>query len=273
MKKALSVFCLSLGLIFGGFIVASAVNCPTSFPASLSDWYTGCTIPSSWANALEQKIGINGSTATSSLDYQINHIFTSYGSEQIATSALPFVPLALTSLSATNPITYNTSTGAIGWTNSLGYLTGITFGGITSSTYQVGTGLAMSASGTLSNVALVPSVATTTKDIYDISVATSDAPQFISDVPATFTLRQVNCYNDNVAGNTFTFNIAASTTITTTATPASSSLIFNIPITCTATSTIYTTSTFATSTIGAGKTLWVEFTAASTTGAHIGIDY
>jgi hypothetical protein len=92
MKKKLSIlFALALFLSLGFASHADAVTCPSSFPTSLSNWFAGCTIPSSWANALEEKIGINGSASTTSLDYQINGIFTSYGSEIVASSAVPWL--------------------------------------------------------------------------------------------------------------------------------------------------------------------------------------
>jgi hypothetical protein len=80
MKKRLWIACASVGLLLGSFFVASAVNCNNVFPVGLNNFYAGCAIPSSWANALEAKLGITHSTTTSSLDYQINSIFTSYGS-------------------------------------------------------------------------------------------------------------------------------------------------------------------------------------------------
>lgn len=91
MKKLL-IICASVGAILGGFILASAANnCGQVFPTGLNNYVANCIVPSSWANALEAKIGIVGSTATSSLDYQINDIFTSYGSEQVASSAVPWI--------------------------------------------------------------------------------------------------------------------------------------------------------------------------------------
>ena len=44
----------------------------------------------------------------------------------LSLATFPTNYITLSSLSATNPITYNNSTGAIGWTNSNGYITGIT---------------------------------------------------------------------------------------------------------------------------------------------------
>ena len=125
MKKLLTI-AASLAILFGGLVgvdrIALATNCGQTFPTSLNGYVSGCTIPSSWGNALESKLGVTGSAVTSSLDYQINHIFTSYGSEVIATSALPGVVLFNTSLSGSAPITYNSSTGVIGWTNSNNYI-------------------------------------------------------------------------------------------------------------------------------------------------------
>lgn len=42
------------------------------FPTSLNDWSSGETIESSWADALENKIGIDNSADTNSLDYKVS---------------------------------------------------------------------------------------------------------------------------------------------------------------------------------------------------------
>jgi hypothetical protein len=89
MKKLLSLLAFALiagALIFGSLTIVYATNCGQVFPTSLNNYVAGCTIPSSWGNALEAKLGITQSNTTTSLDYQINHIFTSYGSEIVASS-------------------------------------------------------------------------------------------------------------------------------------------------------------------------------------------
>lgn len=77
MKKALWITCASLGILLGSFLGAAAVNCGSVFPTLLNNYTAECSIPSSWANALEQKIGINQSTDTTSLDYRVQHIASS----------------------------------------------------------------------------------------------------------------------------------------------------------------------------------------------------
>lgn len=79
----------------GGIFLTSAAECPTAntFPASLNLFATLQCIPRQWANNLEAKVGVTGSASTTSLDYQVNHVFTSYGSEIIATSSLQGVLL------------------------------------------------------------------------------------------------------------------------------------------------------------------------------------
>lgn len=44
-----------------------------AFPSTLSNWASGQTIPSSWGNALEAKIGVDGSAVTTSLDYLLKN--------------------------------------------------------------------------------------------------------------------------------------------------------------------------------------------------------
>ena len=120
---------------------------------------------------------------------------------------------------------------------------------------------------------LLPSIATTTKTIYDIAPATTDYPSFVINSPATTTIKEVDCFNDNAAGNTFTFNIVVSSTVTTGLTYASSSLLFAANQTCTATSTASVLTSFANATIGKGQTAWLWFTAASSTAAHVQISF
>ena len=99
MKKTLYTILTGLGILAGGVLMAhAAVNCGQVFPTSLNGYTSNCIIPSAWAQALESKIGITGSSATSSLDYQINHIFTSYGSESITSSSLPWINYSTVSL-------------------------------------------------------------------------------------------------------------------------------------------------------------------------------
>lgn len=45
-----------------------------SFPSTKSSWSSGQTITSAWGNALEDKIGVDSSADTNSLDYKVNHI-------------------------------------------------------------------------------------------------------------------------------------------------------------------------------------------------------
>lgn len=62
-------------------LTASALTCTNTYPTTLNSYVNGSCIPSAWANALEAKLGINQSTSTTSLDYELNSIFTSYASE------------------------------------------------------------------------------------------------------------------------------------------------------------------------------------------------
>lgn len=159
MKKGILTAALIIGLVFGGFTIASAVNCGMNFPLSLDNYYSGCSIPSSWANALEAKIGIDNSASTTSLDYKVNHIavqatttingtqgsifalkgdgttITSTVSGATTTFSIPantYYPyssnpssyIKRTDLSAAGTgLTYDNGTGAFTWTNP-GYITG-----------------------------------------------------------------------------------------------------------------------------------------------------
>ena len=48
LKTSLVALCVLSVLLFAA--PARAVSCPTTFPTSLSNWYAGCTIPSSWCD-------------------------------------------------------------------------------------------------------------------------------------------------------------------------------------------------------------------------------
>ena len=57
----------------GDSLILGAANV---FPTTLNDWDSGEKISSAWADALEAKIGIDGSAVTTSLDYKINNLST-----------------------------------------------------------------------------------------------------------------------------------------------------------------------------------------------------
>jgi len=56
--------------LVAGFVVAN------TFPTSLNEWSSGDIIEPGWANALEEKIGIDNSTSSSSHDYKLRHLPT-----------------------------------------------------------------------------------------------------------------------------------------------------------------------------------------------------
>ncbi|MDE2098569.1 MAG: hypothetical protein KGL39_15045 [Patescibacteria group bacterium] len=136
MKKLIYSILIGLGLVAGGFAIATGATCTNVFPTSLNNYVSGNCVPSAWGNALEAKLGITGSSATSSLDYMINHIFTSYGSEQVASSALPwinyftasspsstFLQTANNGSDVNNSTTFDTNIGALKATKNLSELT------------------------------------------------------------------------------------------------------------------------------------------------------
>src|SRR3990167_1309963 len=68
MKKNLTIF---LTVIISVFIIGIIVYADTNvFPTTLNDWDDGDIIESSWADAIEAKIGVSGSKVTTSLDYR-----------------------------------------------------------------------------------------------------------------------------------------------------------------------------------------------------------
>ena len=68
MKKILKVLLPSVLMTVLIFGIAFGAN---TFPTSLNTWADGDVIESDWANQLESKIGIDGSTDTDSLDYKV----------------------------------------------------------------------------------------------------------------------------------------------------------------------------------------------------------
>ena len=72
MKNILTNIFLTIVILFFGYlIVAAATN---TFPTSLNSWSDDDTIESEWANALEDKIGIDNSAITTSLDYILKNV-------------------------------------------------------------------------------------------------------------------------------------------------------------------------------------------------------
>lgn len=66
MKNKLFLTVILSTLLIGGIIYAA-----NTFPVSLNDWEEGDLIEEGWANALEDKIGIDDSNVTTSLDYLV----------------------------------------------------------------------------------------------------------------------------------------------------------------------------------------------------------
>jgi hypothetical protein len=104
MKSFLKLFIgISAFLIFfGGQLHSASAACtPVSntFPGSFNSFTANDCIPSAWANALEAKLGITSSSVTSSLDFQINNLFTSYGSEIVKATSTTGLLQTLNNLS------------------------------------------------------------------------------------------------------------------------------------------------------------------------------
>lgn len=111
-KKLLIASVIVLGIVAGFSSKASAAVCTNNFPTSLNSYASGACIPSAWANALEAKLGIDSSTATSSLDYLLNNLFTSYKSDIIKATSTQGLLQTLNNLSdLTNLVAARTNLG------------------------------------------------------------------------------------------------------------------------------------------------------------------
>jgi len=73
----IKILLLTLLLSLSAFGVAFAANV---FPTTLNVWIAGETIEEGWANALEDKIGVDSSAVTSSIDYLIKNASSILGS-------------------------------------------------------------------------------------------------------------------------------------------------------------------------------------------------
>ena len=102
------------------------------------------------------------------------------------------------------------------------------------------------------------------KFAYDNSASsTDDIPLYYA--PQAFTITEIDCVNDNFAGNTVSFNVYAASTRTGTTTK-----VFASNQTCTATSTPMVLTSFASSSIPTSSFVHYVFSSASTTGVTIG---
>ena len=114
----------------------------------------------------------------------------------------------------------------------------------------------------------LPSIATTSKTIYDNNASSTDDVPFILYMPATTTLLKVSCLNDAVVGNTFTFNVVWGAARASTTQKA-----FTSGYTCTSTTTPVSVSITGSSTIPAGSVVRLVNSAALTSGETVQIDY
>ena len=171
-------------------------------------------------------------------------------------------------------------TGNVTGTTTNGSTTfSLTNSGVSSGTYTAGT-FTVASSGiiTAASSVLVPTIATTTKAIVDISPVAGDfIPFFYSET--AYTLKQVDCGNfapvgTSVAGDTFAFQIVASSSLAATSTAQQ---IFSAWTTCTATTSPMIATSFASSSIPAGDWISVQVTSTaanvSTTGFYLDIKY
>jgi hypothetical protein len=117
----------------------------------------------------------------------------------------------------------------------------------------------------------LPTVATTTKGVYDSAPSSTD-DIVIFYTETAFTLKQVDCINDNFAGNTVAFNITWGSTRN-----ATNNNAFTVAQTCSNTSTIQTIAINGSTSVAAGSIirLVASTTAASvsSTGAYVDIKF
>jgi hypothetical protein len=71
MKKYIKTILVTVVALFA---VVSVVWAANTFPTTLNNYSDGDIIPSDWADALESKIGVTGSSVTSSLDYRVSRM-------------------------------------------------------------------------------------------------------------------------------------------------------------------------------------------------------
>lgn len=94
MKKFNLFTAVLVGLLASSTIALAA----NTFPTSLNNWTSGQVISSAWANALEAKIGVNGSTVRSTIDYLLkNGVFTSTSTIAVGTTATTTISSTATS--------------------------------------------------------------------------------------------------------------------------------------------------------------------------------
>ena len=113
-----------------------------------------------------------------------------------------------------------------------------------------------------------PSIATTSKSIYDNSPTATDDLPFTIDMQGAVTLKSVECVNDAVTGNTFTFNIVWGTTRN-----SATSQAFTSNQTCTSITTPTILTPNSATAIPAGSIVRLVMSAASSTGATVQIEY
>jgi hypothetical protein len=279
MKKFLSLLIIA-GAVVGSLLAvdsASAVVCAG---------YQGCTgIGTASSTAVGQYLQVASTSPFLTYQYAnptgatttINGVqgptftFTIIGTSSQSTITTTTAQLFLNLLAYSSGTDINVgSNGVINFVNTSGFITtsSISIGGIASGTFQTGTGIAVSATGTIYIAAPLPSIATTSKTIYDYAPSSTDDIPFNIDMPATTTLQRVECINDNASGNTFTFNIVWGGTRT-----SASSSAFTSGQTCTniATTTVLTPN--GSTTIGVGAIVRLVMSAASSTGATVQIEY
>src|SRR3990167_6170358 len=77
MKKHLKTI---LVILISVFIIFTFVYAANTYPTTLNDWEDGDIIESDWADAIENKLGIDSSAVTTSIDYLIKNSDSKLGS-------------------------------------------------------------------------------------------------------------------------------------------------------------------------------------------------
>ena len=257
----------------GNLAVVSSSGALSTISSSTYITTSSISIGGIFGNVFSTNNGIQVS-ATGTIGLSIP-LSTAYGGTA-TTTALGSNAFNSTAIPTTYVSTYNGVSGAV--THSVigsGNVTSsnATSGSNTTTTLSITGIIGASNGGTATTTALgsyaflssgLPSIATTTKAVYDNApAATDDIPLFYSETG--YTIKQVDCVNDAAVGNTVTWNLIASSTRGAT----TSQLVFASGQTCTSTSTVTALTSFASSTIPAGDLLRVVFSAASSTGVYI----
>lgn len=158
------------------FLVTGIVYAANTFPTTLNDWESGEIIESDWADSLEDKIGVDGSTVESSIDYILsNGIFPATSTISVGGTSSSTLSNTVSTLVGDFIVDSNTFT-----VDSAADTVGV---GTASPTYEFQVSGSVQASGLVdaSHFVATSSTASTTL-AGDLIVGTASTPLIYSDV-------------------------------------------------------------------------------------------